>query len=470
MLLIPDLKEKDNNNGPNSTSDNSLFKIFPEKTVLNTRISLDSIGYNILASDSINLIYYSGNVKDIEFDFQIENKVLNQVININSESNIWNYFKYRNVPELRAVYFIWKPPIIDRRSYVYNVKVSASAVVDIFDKSLKKNVLRKFNSKTQFSLVVSYFDKQTGLPFLASQKDTNTSTNFSTIPTGGTINTGEIFFDFESKKINALTTEEWTNKINLWGINLNSELASKPELKVMNSPDNNLGTAYVKQISNNSIILAGRPPHFGNSRIKIKLVRKSDKSSSEDEFLVYPIPLLEPSFPSIVYPQQNYKIEPNLPEINEKSFLVRIQADNKILYSSTNTNSFSFSADDNQIGKTLYLERFINGVQYGKSYPINVKQFPAPQIVRIQNIGSKKTRIIINSFGFVDGSENFIKNIDIIGNAVYSEIIGQSSFNRSNLMFTQVYEVKAKIDGAPFEFKIKAQDQRGNWSTTESYP
>ncbi len=163
MLLIPDLQDKNKSSSADSSIDNSLFRIFPDKTVLNTRISLDSLGMQSVSSDSINTIYYFGNVKKIDFDFQVENKALNQSIRINPESIIWNFFRFREAPDLRAVLFSWKPPILDNKNYVYNVIVTAKADIEVFDKAKKKNILRKFNSTTQFSLVVNYYDNQTGL-------------------------------------------------------------------------------------------------------------------------------------------------------------------------------------------------------------------------------------------------------------------------------------------------------------------
>jgi hypothetical protein len=171
-----------------------------------------------------------------------------------------------------------------------------------------------------------------------------------------------------------------------------------------------------------------------------------------------------------MYPQQVYKFDPNLPEISNKNFLLKIISDNKVLFSSYNSNSFNFVVDENLIGKTIYFERYIDGNLYGKSYPIQIKQFPAPQIARIQNIGTKRVKVIINSFGFANGSENYVKNIDLSGNGMFTEIIGQSSINKSNFMITQIYEVWPKRENEPFEFRIRVQDIRGNWSASESYP
>jgi len=159
------------------------------------------------------------------------------------------------------------------------------------------------------------------------------------------------------------------------GNELNNDLGSKPEIKIINSPESNNGSAYIKSTNNNTLILAGKTPQYGNSRVKIKLIRKSDKSSIENEFVIYPIPLLEPNFPSIMYPQQVYKFDPNLPEISNKNFLLKIISDNKVLFSSYNSNSFNFVVDENLIGKTIYFERYIDGNLYGKSYPIQIKQY-----------------------------------------------------------------------------------------------
>jgi len=468
MLLIPDLKEKSNEKNEVNI-DNNLFRIYTEKQILYSRISIDSSGIESISSDSVNSIYYVGNVKLIDFSFQVENKAFNQIINISQGSNIWNFFRYNEVPDLKTVFFYWKPPLLDKKNYVYNVKVTAKADVEVFDNNTQSNIIRKLQSTTQFSLVVNYYDNQTR-QLIAKNEDSTKDQN--QLPANYiTYNTNsEIFLDIENKKISNLTNDEWTNKITVWGLNLKNELGEKPEISIYNSPDKNNGSVYIKQITDNSIILAGKTPQFGSSRVKIRLTRKSDKSSVTNEFVIYPIPIIEPNFPSIMYPLITYKFELLLPDLINKNILTKIVSDNKVINSTFNNTNFYFSINEDLTGKTIYFERYIDGNLYGKSYPILVKQFPDPVITRIQASGSQKVKVIIHSFGIANGNENYIKNIELSGNGTYEEIIGQSTINKSNYTITQVYEVTLKNVQQPFEFKIRAQDNRGKWSNKESYP
>jgi hypothetical protein len=471
MLLIPDLKDAKRNSTNEISTNSDLFKIYAEKSILITRVSIDSNGYRMVSADSVNFIYYNGNVTNIDFNFQIENKSLNQILNINSTNNLYDFFKYKELPELKAASFQWNPPLLDGRNYIYTVKVNAVAIVNVKDNNTGINSPQKINATTQFMLVVAYYDSRTGLPYIAFNQDSSqTKLVDSNLISGLFKYTNEIFFDFENKIVNALTTDEWTNQVNFFGINLSNELLTKPEISVINSPENNQGSAYIKQISNNSILLAGKTPLFGKSKIKIKLTRKVDRNSVEDEFIVQPIPIQEPSFPSVIFPLQNYKIDPSFPELPKKNFIIKISTENRVILQSNSTDLVNLLVDESYIGKTLYLERFINGKNYGKAYSIQVKAYPAPQIVRIQDVGTHKVKLIVNSFGIINGRDNLIKNVQIEGNGVFSELVGQASTNKQNLIYTQVYEIKPKDENKPFEFKIRVQDQRGEWSNFENYP
>lgn len=466
MLLIPDLKQKEKNGKTDSNFSDNVFRIFPEKNILTTRISFDSLGHTVIQSDSVNYIYYSGDADNVTYEFQVINKNLNQYITINSEDNAFNFFRYYEMPELKAVLFVWKPPIIDRRNYVLDVKVTAIGT----KKKSSNNTDNLLKSTTQFSLVVSYIDNQTGLPFTIANSDSIGSGRIDTVYQQNLMGYSELFVDFQERKVRNLINEDWENKVIVYGVNLINDLKRKPEIWINNKPENNNGTVYIKQITSNSITLGGRTPQFGNSRVKVKITRKADGSTIEDEFNLEPLPISEPIFSSIIYPNQQYAINPNFPNIDNKNFSVRVFSDNKTLYSSNSNNSFMLTVDDGLINKTVFMERYINGNLYGRTYQIQVKSYPNPNISKIQSIGTNRVRIIVNSFGISAGKENYIKSVEIEGNGVYKELVGQTVTNRKELTYTQVYEVIPQNDNKPFEFKIRVQDNRGVWSNWEKFP
>ena len=466
MLLIPDLKHKDeNSNKFYGEFQNNNFRIFPEKNILTTKISFDSLGNTLIQSDSVNYIYYSGDVDDVSFEFQVINKQLNQYITLSSNDNSFNFFRYYQLPEIKAAIFVWRPPIIDRRNYVLDVKVNAIATI----KGYNKNTTNFLKSSTQFSLVVSYVDNQTGLPFAVANLDTLGGGRRDTVYQQNFFGSSELLVDFQNRKVENLITDEWENKVFVYGANLLNDLKRKPEVWINNRPENNGGSVYIKQITTNTITLGGKTPQFGNSRVKVKLTRKIDGSSIEDEFILEPLPISEPIFSSVMYPNQQYTINPNFPNL-DKNFSVRVFTDNRTIYSANSNNSFSITLDDGLINKPIYLERYIDGNLYGRTYQIIIKPYPIPIITKIQSVGTNKVRVVVNSFGIFGGKENYIKSIELDGNGIYKELVGQTVTNRKELTFTQVYEIVPQNDSKPFEFKIRFQDNRGAWSNWEKYP
>lgn len=465
MLLIPDLKHKDKTIKSEGEFLENDFRIYPEKNILTTKISFDSTGNPIIQSDSVNYIYYSGNVDNVSFEFQVVNKQLNQYITISSNDNSFNFFRYYQLPEIKAAIFVWRPPIIDRRNYVLDVKVNAIANL----KDQKNGTINAIKSSTQFSLVVSYVDNQTGLPFAIASLDSLGNGRKDTVFQQNLFGSSELLVDFQNRKLENLIIDEWENKVFVYGVNLLNDLKGKPEVWIINKPENNGGSVYIKQITANTITLGGKTPQFGNCRVRIRLSRRSDGSKIEDEFILEPLPISEPVFSQVMYPNQQYVINPNFPNIN-KNFAVRLFTENRTLYSANSNSSFTITLDDGLINKSIYLERYINGNLYGRTYQISVKPYPIPIITKVQSIGTDKVRVVVNSFGIFGGKDNYIKSVDLEGNGVYKELVGQTITNRKELTYTQVYEISPQNDNKPFEFKIRFQDNRGAWSNWEKYP
>ena len=473
MLLIPDLKEQNNGKrGSDSIINEELFRIYPEKNTLLARLFIDSNGVNYLSLDSTNIIFYSGNVQEINFDFQIQNRLLNQSLVLDNNASFTNYFKFYENKDLNLTYFYWKPPILDKRNYVYNVKVTANALVKIPSSKSNEFELKKLNATTYFDLVVNYFDPTTGLPMIAANQDTVRIASIdSTLFYGMNRSNQDIFINFEKDQVTSIAGDIWQNTAFIFGIDLSKDIGKKPDIRIINSPSNNNGTVSIQKIQGNSIVLQGKMPNFGSSKVKIKLLRKFDNSSIEDEFSLSPVEIKDPDFSSIIYPFRTYTIKPNFPNLLDHSFSCRIRTnDGQVIQNSLGQNNFTFSIDNSYIGKNLLFERFIDNKIYGKVYQIQIIDYPPPQIAQLQLVSTNKLKILINTFGIVNNRENSIKDIDIIGNAKYSELVGQTSTNPVNLVFTQVYEIVPIRSSEKFSFKIRVQDQRGIWSEYVEYP
>jgi len=92
------------------------FAIQPEKTTLSCRLFLDSNGTKIISLDSMNKVFYSGNVSDVKFEFVIEDETLKTkpATYTRFESDIPKHFRIEEIPDQKAISFFWNPPINER--------------------------------------------------------------------------------------------------------------------------------------------------------------------------------------------------------------------------------------------------------------------------------------------------------------------------------------------------------------------
>ncbi len=95
IFLLPDSKEKKSEiNHTNHYVSQMPFRINAEKSNLSARMILDSTGSKVLSLDSINNIYYSGDVKDVKFEFIILDNTLKQSLHLSTgELNTVKYFR-----------------------------------------------------------------------------------------------------------------------------------------------------------------------------------------------------------------------------------------------------------------------------------------------------------------------------------------------------------------------------------------
>src|SRR6185369_218302 len=131
VMLLP---SKNTSNLHNSTKLwDDLFKqsftLHPEKTVLNCRLIADSSGNRIVSLDSSNLIVYTGNVKDVQYEFTVEDQSLRQKLTlVSNQPSINRSFLLYPASEQNGIEFRWHPPEHNRmnRNFVVHVKATAS--------------------------------------------------------------------------------------------------------------------------------------------------------------------------------------------------------------------------------------------------------------------------------------------------------------------------------------------------------
>ncbi len=469
ILLIPDPKEKGAIVDAFASPSESSFSLKPEKSSLTAKLVMDSTGAKILYLDSVNTIFYSGNVTNVKFEFVVEDRTLNQRLSLSSDKPISRHFRIIENSGTKSAAFIWTPPLFERTNKVYLVQVFAEAV------KVTNGQAKLYKEKTQFTLIVNFYDKETGKPI-------GPEAGISQIP-GDNRGAGDMFISQSQlgdmilnpieKRINSYAGQKWRNQINVFGANLQRDLLKAPVLKYTRSPESNGGNAYIKEVTGNSIIIEGDAPGYGSMKVEIKVARKFDGMESSVDFAVIPQPIRQPDFDKVMYPERSYQLQPNMPYIagQELYACLKSRDGDRVYASGAQGGDFAFTPSISDTGRIIYFERYVNGKMIGQRYPIQISGYPPPEISRIQMFRQNVVRVQTTSFGMHRGKENYVKYLEVLeGNVEYREILGRTTRDAAQQIYTQIFELSPKNHNESLNFKIRAVDERGVRSDIRVYP
>jgi len=476
ILILPNKDEKDTvatENG--STIYNEYFTLLPEKTLLNCRFTSDSSGFEILSLDSLNTVYYTGNVGNVHFEFVIEDQSFKQTLVLNTSDKMESkHFSIIESEDKQAADFYWIPPIKEKESKSYVITVLATGIKKI-ETDTDKETLIPVKAKTQFTLNMIYVDRtipdvQVFADGVISVIDSNNSTaieqvitpqlNLPLFITGFNLNA-------EKTEIEKLAYQNWTNTIYASNIDLLSGLKQNIQIDVSLSSDDNGGTAIVSDIFSDRIVIVGKTPFYGNMTVNVSVTRKHDDQTFRLNFSVRPKLIEQAVYPKEMYPDQSYSIDPKLP-IMDSEIKALLKDGNVIRAKSIEGEKFTFAPEINDIGKTLMLERYVGGELFGQSYYIFVKDFPNPEIWDIRRVSSNEVIVTTRSYGTVGGKRNEVVEFELKGNAKYEDKRGKIN-NQDPLILIQYFTFKPINNDKPFVFEIRAIDKRGRNSDKSKF-
>ncbi|MGB9913734.1 MAG: hypothetical protein ACPLRO_10245, partial [Candidatus Kapaibacteriota bacterium] len=130
VFILPESSFKPGGgNGPEVIGDfQSGFILIPEKSALVCNVVVEPNGYRITKIDSTNVIFYTGDFEDIQFEFTIEDQATSRSITLRPDKNYSaKYFRVVEVPEKKAAVFYWRPQYLENFNTTYLVKVTATA-------------------------------------------------------------------------------------------------------------------------------------------------------------------------------------------------------------------------------------------------------------------------------------------------------------------------------------------------------
>ena len=139
---MPDKRDAKNNDNNNSaTAIDAGFSLICERGALFCKLKVDSLGLEVLSLDSTNTIYWTGEVKDVKFEFIVEDQTLRQNLTLNVENKpSTKYFQIKENRETHSASFNWIPPALERNNKTYVVRVIATATPKESNETVSNNI------------------------------------------------------------------------------------------------------------------------------------------------------------------------------------------------------------------------------------------------------------------------------------------------------------------------------------------
>ncbi len=467
ILILPGKKE-DGGAVEDEASSNIFefpFSLKPVSNILNAKILIDRDSVTILNMDSLNTIYYTGDVQDIDFEFVVEDLSINSEVKIDNNNNTNKFFKIQEDENRQAAVFSWVPPLNDPSDKTYLVTVNAKIKPNNTD-----DIAEDITVSTEFSINVDFLtpkDLATSAQYIDGGEFLDDDTQI--FPAGQMVqapsmNTGDLLLMPSYPVIKALAGDEWSNSINLSGINLQNELSKKPEIKVIHNPAGNGGTGNVKIITkDNQMFIEGVAPDFGTNKIIITVTR-IDGTKAEANFIVSPSEIGTPKIPKVMYPEITYVLDPQMPVVsNTNSYCILRTTKGQELEKIFGSDKLKFTPTRSDTGQSVYLERYLNNRLIDKTKKIRIVGNPPPKII-IQKNESNEVTIATFSRGFFNGRENTVEKLIIEGNAEYFSLSGQMRVDSRKHTYDQHFKVMPKDKSKPFTFTIQAVSVEGKKS------
>lgn len=477
LFLLPDPKTANTEGiGTGIHIYQPTFELLPEKNTLICRVAIDSAGPKIIYLDSMNTIFYTGDVEDVFFEFIVEDQTLNNSIRlISNEKSASKFFSFQQNDKHHAAVFKWKPPLQEFSSKTFVVKVIATAKKGIPDKNINakksKGLDETVKYSTQFSLLLIYLNEPGGNPLFTQNYFRthlqDTSYQF-TLPFQNLVQqmpSGKINMFAQHSEIKQIAGQRWVNSVVVTNVNLLKDLT--PEgVTLAFKPKNTGGKAEIYDIREDEIILQGITPNHGKINVEVAITRKYDGEEKKITFNVSPQPFEEPTYSRYMYPEITYEIDPKLPDIGKKIYAVIRDKNNHVRARSQKGEKFKFTPSDLDINQSFYLERYLDNELLGEKYLISVLDFPSPIIVDIQSVGNDEIEVLTRAFGIKNKLRNEVEKFIVEGNASYRDLRGKltETMGKSFPVTIQYFRFKKKDSDKPFSFKIIAVDRTGKQS------
>lgn len=195
--------------------------------------------------------------------------------------------------------------------------------------------------------------------------------------------------------------------------------------------------------------------------IRVVVTRAGDGKQNTIDFPVRATPIAAPDIPRRMYAGVGYEFDPKLPFVTKQELRATLSLGGKERSVSQQGEKFTFSPDENDIGKTFAFERFVGGKRVGEVYYVKVEEFSAPEIVEVFSQGADEF-VRTRCYGQVNGTDNRVI-LEVKGNNLKAtERYGDRRSEPPAIL--QLFKLSRVESGKPYNATIRAIDSKGRAS------
>ncbi len=462
ILLIPDKKHEEKQaSSLISSLLQSSFVLQPEHSVMMCRVVRTADQSLLLSCDSLNTIYHSGTVRDVQYEFSIEDQSYRNVYTLNTTQNRKSsFFKVRGQGDEGSVQFAWTPPVEERRNRLFRVKVRASATpilpLSLSDeqRSYVEELMRdqgglKLSAETQFTVALIYVDGSSSSagtlaelnPQVLAQSDSTFRTKYQELlaelekPRFIPAPLGEFSLQPREKIVKMIAYQPFENHIRVYGAD---PLREVDDIRLSG------GNASF-HVEGPDIVVSGTTPPGNMTVYTLSARRISDKKDTSVSFRVLAMSLDNPSLPSKMYPGLTYTLSPNLPQVSgiPAGAVLRDERNNELV-SSVQGEAISFKPSVDDTGKSFSFERSLNTRRIGQTISIPVVPFPPPEVIDI-SIQGGVVLVRTRSYGLETDVKSRVKlEVSPQASSKIQERLGDYSYDPKYNVHLQVFQFNAK--------------------------
>lgn len=428
----------------------------PERVKMQYSLQRDSgQQFVVLQADTVNVIRYAGDVRDVAFRAEIEDVTTGARTQIDETTDPGAVFSVSHDAARGAAVFHWYPSKLEPTDRTFRVMLTASGVPGGANVTTARVL-----GTTEFVMAMAV-DERAAETIVRIQSRVDTVVMRE--PSGQGQAPGVFWVAPARERIVELPGRRWTNRLSFGGADVSRDLASLPRVTASGSDGRSAtGVSIRTDDDGQSVVVEGLSPTSGSLTVEIAATRR-DGRTADARFTVEASPLSAITVPAMLYPGVEYVIATKLPDLPGSDVRAAVRDGQIWRVQPTNGELLRFTPTLADTGKTLYVERYIDQQRVSQD-AIRVHSFDPPEIVDVRPYADGGKKLVVVRFH--GGKDNRPELVITDGNVasvqkLFGNLAPASPNQRPTITWVEQFVIAQKDAAKPFTFTAVARDKRG---------